>query len=72
MSRPERSPNPSCPLGGSTGPRPKGGGGEGGADDERSGPAADALRPAARRARGSAQQAEAPGHAAGEDGPAAR
>lgn len=41
------SPDPSCPVGGSTGPRPKRGGREGGADDQHSGPAADTLRTSA-------------------------
>ncbi|CAF90330.1 unnamed protein product [Tetraodon nigroviridis] len=53
--------------GGSTGPRPKRGGGEGGAHDQRSGPAADTLRTPAGRARGSAQQTETQSHSAGEE-----
>lgn len=63
-----RDANPSHPVGGSTGPRPKGDGGQGGADDGYSGRPADALRTSAGRARSSAQQTEAQSHSPGEEG----
>lgn len=59
------------PIGGGAGPRPQRDGGEGGAHDKYAGRPADALRPAAGRARGHARQTQTPSHPAREEASAA-